>query len=84
MNYILKMPFYKAIKLINKAREENQRDKLFLLYTAVYPNMDEKTYLSFEDYLEKLTGSNTSYDMRSKDEIMKEMNEIEQKFEDKN
>jgi len=75
------MPYLKAAKLINTASREKEKDKLLVLYASAYPHMTKDTYMTFEEFVEKSMPTETEkvYDMRSKDEIMKEIAEIEKK-----
>ncbi|MCK9191257.1 MAG: hypothetical protein M0P10_06915 [Sphaerochaetaceae bacterium] len=84
MGYILKMPFHRAIKLINKANIEREKDKLFALYTSAYPHMTKENYMSFDEFAEKAMPSEKHYDTRSKEEIMDEIEEIKKKFNNQN
>jgi hypothetical protein len=81
MGYILKLPYRQAFKLINKARKEKNEKRLFRLYAALYPNFDQKTFMSFEEYLQKCRGTTVKIDNRSREDIMAEIMEIEKKFE---
>lgn len=80
MNYVLKMPFRRGIKLIKKAQEKNTEEHLFMLYTGIYPNMDRKNFISFKEFLEKSIPRKIVVDRRSKDKLMKEIAEIEKQF----
>jgi len=80
MRYILKMPFQKSVKLIGKAREENRKDRLFSLYSNLYPNFSKDNFMSFEDFVEKSMPEKINYDGRSTAEIMAEISEVEKKF----
>jgi len=80
MDYILKMPYPQAFKLINKAREQNRHDMLFKMYITLYPNFNKKTYMTFEEYEDKCNGISAEMDNRTKEEIMNEIMEIENKF----
>ena len=65
--------------LIRKASEEKQKERVFQQWVAQFPYMDKKTFISFEDYWNKLTGSNI--DRRSVAEIEADLAEAERELE---
>ena len=69
----MKLPLSKAVALINKARDEAQREKVYRLWLVRYPNYTEKNFETFEEFYEKLYPPKVEYDMRSKDDIMAEI-----------
>lgn len=72
------MEWESALKLINKAYEKDFDNKVFSMWLTLYPNMDEKTFVSFSDYKSKLIDptTNTSSSMN---DILKDVVEIRQK-----
>ena len=50
----MKLPLSKAVALINKARDEAQREKVYRLWLVRYPNYTEKNFETFEEFYEKL------------------------------
>ncbi len=70
---MLKLPLKRATALINKAREETQRDKYYKLWLVRYPNYTEKNFETFDEFYEKLFPPRIEYDARSKDDIMAEI-----------
>lgn len=70
---MLKLPLNKAVSLINKAREEAQREKIYRLWLVRYPNYSEKNFETFDEFYDKLYQPRVEYDMRSKDDIMAEI-----------
>lgn len=77
INYILNLEINEGIELINKAIEKRQEEKYFTMWSTQLPFMNEENYISFEDYCDKLTGKNIV--TKSKEEILKEAEEIEKK-----
>lgn len=69
----MKLPLSKAVALINKARDEAQREKVYRLWLVRYPNYTEKNFETFEEFYEKLYPPRVEYDTRSKDDIMAEI-----------
>ena len=67
-----------AQRIIDKAREKERENKFFLQWVVQLPNMTKETFISFESYVDKVTGRNI--DMRPVDECMKELEEIKKKF----
>lgn len=69
----MKLPLSNAVALINKARDEAQREKVYRLWLVRYPNYTEKNFETFEEFYEKLYPPRVEYDTRSKDDIMAEI-----------
>lgn len=67
-----------AIKLIDKAEEKEKENRFFLQWVVQLPRMTRETYMSFESYLDKVTGRNI--DNRPVAECMAEIEEIKKKF----
>ena len=59
--------------------EKDQEDRLFQQWVAQLPYMDEKNYIGFEDYKNKLTGVNI--DRRSVAEIEADLEEVERQLQ---
>lgn len=74
------MPLHHAMKLIEMAKEEETKEYFFRVWLVRYPNYTEKTYETFNQYLENSRPENVLLDNRSKEEIMKEIIELEQSF----
>ena len=67
-----------AQKIIEKAREKERENKFFLQWVVQLPNMTKETFISFESYVDKVTGRNI--DKRPVAECMAELEEIKKKF----
>ena len=67
------MPYKKAIKLIEKAKEEERSEIFYRLWLARYPMYSKNNYESFEEFYDKCVPKKIEYDTRSKDEIMNEI-----------
>jgi hypothetical protein len=65
--------------LIKKAIEKDQEDRIFQQWVAQLPYMDKKSFVSFEDYKNKLTGANI--DTRSVAEIEADLAEAERQLQ---
>ncbi|MDD3173355.1 MAG: hypothetical protein PHF63_06815 [Herbinix sp.] len=61
--------------------EEDTREYSFRIYLAAYANMDKKNFKTFNEFWEEVKPQNIVIDTRSEDEIMKEILDIEKKFE---
>lgn len=68
-----------GLALIRKAAEQERDDRLFQQWVAQLPWMDKKSYISFEDYKNKLTGANI--DTRSVAEIEADLAEVERQLQ---
>lgn len=79
IEYIMKLDIETALRLIKKAEEKEKENRYFLQWVVQLPNMTKENFVSFEAYLDKLTGRNI--DRRPISEIMAEIEEIEKSFE---
>ena len=77
MEYILKMPIERSLKLIETAQEEETREYYYRWWLVRYPLYDSKNYEPFSEFYDKAKPKNIVYDNRSKEEIMQEILEIE-------
>ena len=59
--------------------EKEREARFFQQWVAQLPYMSEKTFVSFADYKDKLTGANI--DRRSVAEIMAELDEVERQLQ---
>lgn len=78
LEYIMHLDMVTAARIIAKAKEKEQEKRFFLQWVVQLPKMTEETYISFESYVDKVTGRNI--DARPVDECMKEIEEIKKKF----
>lgn len=67
-----------GILIINKAIQKRDENRHFMMWTSLLPYMDKDSYISFEDYEARLTGSNIV--TKSTNEILKEAEDIERKL----
>lgn len=67
-----------AARIIEKAREKEKENRYFLQWVVQLPNMTKENFVSFESYLDKVTGRNI--DNRPISECMAEIEEIKKKF----
>lgn len=78
LEYIMQLDIETAMKVIEKAREKEKENRYFLQWVVQLPNMDKENFVSFESYLDRVTGRNI--DMRPISECMAEIEEIKKKF----
>lgn len=78
LEYIMQLDIGSALRVIDKAREKEKENRYFLQWVVQLPNMTKETYLSFESYLDRVTGRNI--DRRPVSECMAEIEEIKKKF----
>jgi len=65
------LPIKRAIKLIIKAKKEEEKARLFQMWLAKFTLMDKESFISFDDFYE--SAMVPKIDMRPKDEIMREL-----------
>lgn len=78
LEYIMQLDIDTAEKVIAKAREKEKENRYFLQWVVQLPNMTQENYLSFDAYLDKVTGRNI--DTRPVSECMAEIEEIKKQF----
>lgn len=71
------LPYERALKLIEHAMEEEQKEFIFRLYLVDKHQM--KKFMTFSDYYEKYRPTKYEIDNRPKDEIIKEVERIKKK-----
>lgn len=77
------MQLNRAMQLIEKAREEETKEYYYRWWLVRYPYYKANDYESFEQFYERAKPQKIVIDLRSKEEIMSEMQEIENKFHGK-
>jgi hypothetical protein len=71
-----------GILLINKAVEKSEEDKAFKMWLSIYPNMTEENFVSFSEYLEKVTNRYASeINIVPTQELFDELDEIRKQFD---
>lgn len=78
MEYINHLPVARAIKLLERATEESEREKIFELYLVDRPSMTKQNFMSFKQYYEEMSVKRVDkIDTRSKEEIMRDLGFIQ-------
>ena len=78
LEYIMQSDIETAERIIAKAREKENENRYFLQWVVQLPNMSKENFVSFEEYVDKVTGRNI--DTRPVFECMAEIEEIKKKF----
>ena len=78
LEYFMQLDIDTAMSVIDKAREKERENRFFLQWVVQLPKMTQETYMSFESYLDRVTGRNV--DTRPVYECMEEIEEIKKKF----
>ena len=78
LEYIMQSDIDTAERIIAKAREKERENRYFLQWVVQLPNMGRENYISFESYVDRVTGRNI--DKRPVYECMEEIEEIKKKF----
>lgn len=78
LEYIMHLDIDSAMRIISKAIEKEKENRFFLQWLVQLPNMTKETYMSFESYMDQVTGRNI--DTRPVSECMKEIEEIKKIF----
>lgn len=75
----MRSDFETAGRIIAKAREKEIENRYFLQWVVQLPHMTQETYVSFDAYVDRITGRNI--DKRPVHECMAEIEEIKKIFE---
>ena len=78
IEYIMQLDIDLAGRIIKQAKEKEQENRFFLQWIVQLPNMTQDTYVSFDSYVDRITGRNI--DKRPISECMAEIEEIKKKF----
>ena len=77
-DYIMQAEIGLALRIIDKAKEKEKEDRYFLQWVVQLPNMTKENFVSFDSYVDMLTGRNI--DKRPVVECMAELEEIKKLF----
>lgn len=75
MSYILDLDTEMFIDLVGKAIEKNFEDRVWDRWLAELPQMDKKTFISFDDYKDKLLKPNATSG-KSDEDILRDAESI--------
>lgn len=78
LEYIMQSDIETAMRIIEKAKEKEKENRFFLQWVVQLPNMSKENFVSFEQYIDRVTGRNI--DSRPVAECMAEIEEIKKKF----
>ncbi len=78
LEYIMQSDIETAERIIAKAREKEKENRYFLQWVVQLPNMSKENFVSFDEYVDRVTGRNI--DNRPVFECMAEIEEIKKKF----
>lgn len=70
ISYVLKLPVYRAAKLIDIAASEKRREYYYAQWLMHLTKMTKDTFVPFEEYYEE---TKVKLDTRSKHEIMQDL-----------
>ncbi len=78
LEYIMQSDIQTAMRIIEKAKEKEKEKRLFLQWVVQLPHMTKESFVSFDSYVDNVTGRNI--DKRPVYECMAELEEIKKKF----
>jgi len=64
------------LKLIRKALEKREEERLWDMWVSVYPNMDKKNFITFSEFYEKQRTQKIVNTQKTKEELLSEVEEI--------
>lgn len=78
LEYIMQSDIETAMRIVDKAMEKEKENRYFLQWVVQLPNMNKESFVSFDEYVDRVTGRNV--DNRPVYECMEELEEIKKKF----
>ena len=75
IEYFMALPFGDGLRLLQRAMEQEQDDRIFFQWAVQLPFMDPQHPVPFRDYKDRVTGKNL--DLRPTREIIDELIEAE-------
>lgn len=76
IDYIMQLNYYDGLNIIIQGFRKEREEKLYQQYVVLYPLMDEKNFISFEEFLDKFSIENKQETQHSKEETRKKVKEI--------
>ena len=76
LDYILKLPIKNITRLLIKAREKQEEDMAWDVYLILYQNMNEETFISFDDFYKRRIPVKQEVREKTEEEILKEVKGI--------
>ena len=71
---ILILPWREGVEVVNEGRERTQRDRFWLMYCSMYPNMSQESFIDFDTWYEGL--KRPPVPEKTADEIVADANRI--------
>ena len=82
IEYINNLSWQDGIRLINKAVEKNNDQRLWDLYCTIYPNMDKETFISFEKFKKpSVKAESREPEVKTNEEAIEKAEAVRRKFE---
>lgn len=75
IEFVLNLDIDVGMELIFKAYEEREKEKLFKLYSNIYPYMTEETFITFEEYYNECL-INSNQNQKTATEIIEEIKDM--------
>lgn len=80
IEYLMEMDISQGTKMVYEAVKQKRRDEVYVLYASIYPNMDTDTFMTFPEYLSRVTGVKSDGSIVaskvSKEEVMSRVEDI--------
>lgn len=76
VNYIMQLNYLDGLDIIIQGFKKEREERLYQQYVVLYPLMNEKNFISFEEFLNKNSIENKKETQYSKEETRKKVKEI--------
>ena len=64
------------LQFVKKALEKREEERLWNMWVSVYPSMDKKSFIQFNDFYEKQRTKKVENTQKTKEEMLSEVEEI--------
>ena len=76
VNYIMQLNYLDGLDIILQGFKKEREERLYQQYVVLYPLMNEKNFISFEEFLNENSIENKKETQYSKEETRKKVKEI--------
>ena len=72
----MNLEYMQGLELCVEATKQKDDDRLFSMWVSLYPNMDKKSFVSFQDFKKKSTEPATKKQVKTKEELIADAERI--------
>lgn len=84
LDFVMKNKISIVNRLLIKAIEEENKEKVWDIWVTLYKEMDKKNFVTFEDFYTKMTANSNNSTTLSADDIIAKAEEIKKRHKTQN